>query len=407
MTRFYLTGQRTFGNRGCEAIVRSTVALLEQRFGDVTVLVPSNDIERDSAQWPEAGEHGVEFVRDYMPPHTRPWAHCQRLPIAVLKQAGWPFPMPAWLRTQLSSVDAVLAIGGDNYSLDYRLPSLWMGIDNMAIRLGKPVMIWGASVGPFDREPDFVPAIIQHLAAIDTICVRETASYRYLTEQFGLTNVLQMADPAFTLSKQKIDTTPFWPENVGQGVLGINISPLIERYKKTGQNLRTETAEFIRHAVRERDLSVLLIPHVTPLDGSTKNSDALYMNGLISELADLGNRVSIMPHALNAAQIKYVIGDLRFFIGARTHATIAALSSGIPTISIAYSIKAKGINHDLFGNDEAVLPTPDLSKASLCNALQWLIDNENQLKQTLAERIPQLQHAAKAAVDRLADILHD
>jgi colanic acid/amylovoran biosynthesis protein len=55
------------------------------------------------------------------------------------------------------------------------------------------------------------------------------------------------------------------------------------------------------------------------------------------------------PHQFNASQIKYVISNLRFFIGARTRATIAALSSGIPTVSIAYGVKAKGINKDLFG----------------------------------------------------------
>ena len=35
MKRFYLSGQRTFDNRGCEAIVRSTVDLLTEQFGEV------------------------------------------------------------------------------------------------------------------------------------------------------------------------------------------------------------------------------------------------------------------------------------------------------------------------------------------------------------------------------------
>jgi len=33
--RFYLKGQRTFGIRGCEAIVRSTVGVLRKEFGDI------------------------------------------------------------------------------------------------------------------------------------------------------------------------------------------------------------------------------------------------------------------------------------------------------------------------------------------------------------------------------------
>ena len=73
------------------------------------------------------------------------------------------------------------------------------------------------------------------------------------------------------------------------------------------------------------------------------------MAGMLDELTDLGNAVNIMPSEFNASQIKQVISQFHFFIGARTHATIAAFSSGVPTISIAYSVKAKGINKDLLG----------------------------------------------------------
>ena len=71
MKRFYLSGQRTFRNRGCEAIVRSTVALLKEQFGDVEVLVPSVNIARDSEQWPNAADDGVRLVRAYLPPPSR------------------------------------------------------------------------------------------------------------------------------------------------------------------------------------------------------------------------------------------------------------------------------------------------------------------------------------------------
>lgn len=406
MKRFYLTGQRTFGNRGCEAIVRSTVLLLKEQLGDIKVLVPSNDIERDSAQWPEAAEQGVEFVQTYMPSHTRYWVHFQRLPIPLLKRAGWPFPMPAWLKAQIASVDVVLAIGGDNYSLDYRLPSLIMGIDKLAMDMGKPVILWGASVGPFEQEPNFVPAIIKHLSRMRMIAVRETVSYQYLNRQLGLTNVILMADPAFTLSKQAVECEPFWPTANDEGVLGLNVSPLIERYKRAGQDLRKETAEFIRYVVRERGMGVLLVPHVTPLNGSYYKNDAHYMNVVLNKVVDLGASVKMMPHQLNASQIKDVISKLRFFIGARTHATIAALSSGVPTVSIAYSVKAKGINKDLFGNEDPVLQTPNLSSQSLQKSLEWLFNEENALRDTLTTRIPKLQDAARQAVKKCTEVIN-
>ena len=143
MKSFYLSGQRNFGNRGCEAIVRSTVGLLRQEFGAVEVLVPSGDISRDTAQWPDAAELGVEFVPDYFPAYTRYWVNLQRLPIPALKTAGWPFPISEAFKVMLQRVDVVLSTGGDNYSLDYRLPSLLMGVDRLAMNLRKPVVLLG------------------------------------------------------------------------------------------------------------------------------------------------------------------------------------------------------------------------------------------------------------------------
>lgn len=407
MKRFYLTGQRTFGNRGCEALVRSTVGLLNKHFGRTEILVPSDDIARDKAQWPEASAQGVKFVKAYMPAYTRHWVHIQRTPLSFIKTAGWPFPMPKWLVEQIDSVDAVLAIGGDNYSLDYRIPSLIMGIDKLAMDLGKPVILWGASVGPFEKEPLFLPAIIKHLGRMNLATVRESVSYSYLKESLRLNNTFQMADPAFTLSKETVDTSPFWPETSPSGVLGLNISPLIEKYKSNGQNLIKETASFIRHTIESSKMSVLLVPHVTPLDGGTHNSDDHYMQALLPELSDLGKKVRIMPHQLNASQIKFVISQLRFFIGARTHATIAALSSCVPTISIAYSVKAIGINKDIWGTNQAVLPTNKLSEKTLTSSLEWLFENEQMLRSTLARRIPELQSLAESATGRVVQILNE
>src|SRR5690606_34902747 len=397
MKSFYLTGHRTFGNRGCEAIVRSTAATLREVYGQVTILVPSDNIERDAMQWPEASANGVKFVPAYESFAGRFWLQAQRrLPIPFLKRAGWPFPFPRWLKDQIASVDAVLAVGGDNYSLDYGLPSFFMGMDQLAMDMGKPVYLWGASVGPFEREPHFVPVIREHLARMDQILVRESISYNYLTETLALSNVRRMADPAFRLEKQEVDCSRFRPDDPGNGVIGINVSPLIERYKDAGQDLIAEVVSFIRHVATKGKFGVLLVPHVMPW-GQVKNNDADYMARILSACDDLVSRITMIPRTFNASQIKAIISRLRFFIGARTHSTIAALSAGVPTISIAYSVKARGINRDIFGEEWMVIPTARLSKESLLIALDQLVEREKELKVRLNIVVPDLQGSVVSA----------
>lgn len=404
MKRFYLSGQRTFRNRGCEAIVRSTVSLLRDQFGDVEVLVPSVNIECDRKQWPDADDQGVRLVRAYLPPPARYWVQLQSLPLPLIKRAGWPFPMPRWLRLQLESVDAVLAVGGDNYSLDYRIPSPIMSVDGWAMDMGKPVMLWGASVGPFEREPEFVEPVTRHLARMHFVAAGESMSHDYLIHKLGLRNVIRMAEPSFMLGKEAVDLKPFWPSGAGH-VLGLNVSRLVERHKRQDKDVHAELAKFIRHAVKRYQLGVLLIPHADPLREDVRGGDAAYMAPLLERLADLGDSVKMMPNTFNAVQTKYVVSYLRFFIGSRAHPVIAALSSGVPTASIAYSVKACGINRDMFGSQETVLQARNLSARSLQDLLERLVEQEDAMRGLLEQRITEWQRAARAATARISDCL--
>jgi colanic acid/amylovoran biosynthesis protein len=407
MKKFYLTGHHTFSNRGCEAIVRSTVELLREQFSDIDVLVPSSNIAKDRAQWPGADSVGVEFVPAYSPFIKRYWVHLQQFPIPVLKRAGWPFPLPRWIRKTLKSVDYVLSVGGDNYSLDYLFPSLLMGLDRYAMDLRKPVVLWGASVGPFEREPDFLPVIHRHLERMAFIAARESITVKYLTK-LGLANkTVHVADPAFVLTPEHIDVAPFWPEDSGKGVVGLNISPLLLRYRPRNEpqdKLLDEVAGFIRNAVVKRGLGVLLVPHVIPHDRAAKNNDATFMAQLLPRLNDLGNHVQLMNDQLNAAETKYVISKCRFFIGARTHSTIAAFSSGVPTVSIAYSVKAIGINSDIFGDNQYVVNASDISQRLLTEQLAKLLDREDDLRAVIRDKMTDTVRQAKLASRKLTEM---
>ena len=402
--KFYLAGQTHFGNRGCEALVRGTTNMIRRHDPDAGLVCPSDDGARDGQQWPDAARDGIEFVpAPVFPASVRWWARANRL--LPLEGMGFPkFACDPASSAALSEASALIMTGGDIITLDYGVMSLyqWCRFNENAMDRGVPAVLWAASVGPFSARPAVERVMARHLKRYAAITVRETASLNYL-RSIGVEHARLVADPAFHLTPEPFDASDIVP--VGERpLLGLNVSPLIRKFRGDEQAaaaMDREFQTFIAKVIADTELSVLLVPHVGNLDGSEWNSDWHYMKRLLDGLPDAGGRVRLAPAHLNAGQLKYLIAQCRYFIGARTHSTIAALSQGIPTMSIAYSVKAKGINQDLFGHLDYVLETPRVSEATLSAALDRLAADEASIRACLAERLPQWRERALDSVAEL------
>ncbi len=408
--KIYLTGQNNFGNRGCEALTRSTVQVVRHHFPSAEIVVPSLDLPRDRAQWPDAAQHGVSFVP--VPPVASRFIQWSRIATRLPWVAKLPWPRLAAsdaMRRQLDGCNAVLSIGGDNYSLDYDLGSLayFVAVAEAALERRIPVLLWGASVGPFSALPAVEQKMAAHLKRLDAVTVRESHSHTYL-KGLGLgANLHMVADSAFIMQPQPVDTSAWMPKSA-EGVVGVNLSPLVAKVREkagVSSDLVVEAERWIRELLSTTPLDVLLVPHVAPLDGRANNNDEVFLARLQKSLADAGARVQSVPSGLNAAQLKHVISQCRYFIGARTHATIAAMSTGVPTLSIAYSVKARGINLDLFGHERYVLDTRKVDARSLAAGLKVLRDEEEAIKALYAERLPLWRQRARAGGPLLAGLL--
>ena len=134
----------------------------------------------------------------------------------------------------------------------------------------------------------------------------------------------------------------------------------MENYKK-----------FIQYIFDNTDDSVALIPHVV-WSGS---DDRKPLTELYEAFKDTG-RIALIGDR-PAEGLKGYIAKCSFFVGARTHSTIAAYSSNVPTLVIGYSVKSKGIATDLFGTYENYcLPVQELSEPDS------LIKAYNKIKET-------------------------
>lgn len=409
MPTIYFAGQDNFGNRGCEALIRSSVKTIKQQFPNAKFLVPTKALEQDAAQWPDAAQQGVSFIgAEPFPSAIRWWGRARRV---WRKLDGLPpaYRATAATRAALLRSDVLIMTGGDIISLDYGLESLyyWARICEVAMDAGKPTVLWAGSVGPFSKMPTAEARMIKLLRRFSLITVRETASLEYL-KGLGILNAKLVTDPAFALDFEPAPT-------IGspgilmdqQPLLGFNVSPLIRKFRESAAGkdaLDQEVAAFLTKTLRHTSLNILLIPHVDPLSGSDDNSDSAYMAGILALTRADGfgpDRIAMLPRTFNTAQLKDVIRRCTYFMGARTHATVAALSQGVPTTSIAYSVKAKGINQDLFGHLRFVLETPAITTASLTDHLCLLIAEAESIRTLLGERIPEWKERAEGSAQLL------
>ncbi|SOD40091.1 polysaccharide pyruvyl transferase family protein [Nitrosovibrio sp. Nv4] len=405
--KFYLAGQTNFGNRGCEALTRTVISTLSEEFENTSFLVPATDPEADAKQWPQMARYGATFVSaNCVPPAIKWWNRAIRLAPWIKPFWEPSYALPSYAFRDMAECDAILMIGGDTISLDYGSGSLFMasGFMDAAARAGHATMLVAASISPL-KDPVFERYMARHLKRYSVITVRETESLAYL-KHVGLDNAVLVADPAFALEPEAVEWVH--PLTQSRAVLGFNISPVIEEsWRRAGNsgNLVEESVAFLRKVLAETDLRVALIPHVDPLDDSLYNSDTSILDRIQTSLGGPSARLVLVPRSFNAAQLKYLIGRCRYFMGGRTHATIAAWSQGVPTISFAYSTKAYGLNKDLFGTLDFVLQTPRISRDSLWKAFTELTESENFIRSLLAQRIPEWKRKASLSANVLAEHL--
>ncbi len=288
-----------------------------------------------------------------------------------------------------------ISIGGDNYCYDMMIKDLILS-NSMFNRNGGKTILLGCSIEP---ELLWREDIRKDMAQYEAVFARESLTYEAL-EKAGVQKKLYLyPDSAFTLAPRFLPL----PEGFQEGnTVGINISPMIvDNEANQGITLKNYQA-LVQYILDNTDMSVALIPHVV----WERNDDRKTIAQLYCCFEEEARVISIGDHSCE--ELKGYIARCRFFIGARTHATIAAYSSQVPTLVVGYSIKAKGIARDLFGTDEHyVVPVQCLEEeGQLIEAFNWMLEKEKELREQLAEVMPSYIDRAFALGEKLQEILN-
>ncbi len=362
-------------NRGCEAIVRTTCGLLARRGRGIMLF---------SRRHQEDLEHGIDQIcrvrQDAPVSYLRllaagRFAHFRDALLFQLAHGRYIKDQELLLATDSRTV--AFSIGGDNYCYP-GFPAELAVLNRAMKKRGARTVLWGCSIEPGLMDD----ALVADLQRYDLIVARETITYQALLDHGVDRNTQLFPDPAFLLESALLPL----PEGFRPGgTVGINMSPLITQHETGGAITYRNYAALIRHILSTTDLQVALIPHVT-WDAS---NDLEPLGALHEEFQESG-RVVLLGGQFNCMETKGFIARCRMFVGSRTHATIAAYSSCVPTLVVGYSVKAQGIARDIFGSEEGmVLPVQSLTHESdLVNAFRHIQEREELLRRHLREFMP-------------------
>lgn len=359
-----LTGLCLQGNKGGPALALSLMTQLRRLRPDLTftLAVPGDAEYRHEERW--AARYGVAITAnlragDLLPPFAFAPARWRR--------------SSAW-RQQAARSAVVLDMSGIAYvgppegsnaaALQGRFVT-WLG----SRLVQRPLRAWTQSYGPFSTP------LVRLLARLDLgglpeIYCRGDDCLHAVQELLPGKPALSFPDVALTLPYDRSWGERHVAERFGLAPGGyVTLSPSAVIHQRTHDaagNGHVRRLAALCRWLQAQGQRVLLVPHTfRPGRHDPDHCDYGVALAVRQELAGLPG-VDVLADDLAADELKAVIAGARVHVGARYHSLVAALSAGVPALSLSWHPKYRDLMrqygvadfvHDAVAvTDDAVLP---------------------------------------------------
>ncbi|WP_417807504.1 polysaccharide pyruvyl transferase family protein [Thioclava sp.] len=262
--------------------------------------------------------------------------------LTLIEVDGAFLKSPKGLFATVKASDLVIDIGGgdsfaDIYGAKRLIRMFWMKF--AAHLAGTPLVVAPQTIGPFSKRwSKWLAGITLNRSAL--VAARDDRSGEALRALGYRGDVVAASDLALRL--------PYQPPELGtDGAprVGINVSGLLMAGGYQGGNdfgMRLDYPALIARLIewfKGQGAEVHLVPHVIVASGPMVIEDDLRA----CEALAREHGVICAPAFDSPGAAKSYIAGLDFFTGARMHACIAAFSSGVPVVPMAYSRKFAGL----------------------------------------------------------------
>jgi len=389
MKKILFTGHLGFSNRGTEAILKSLCWLIKKHHKNILFLIPSLNAIEDRKIWGE--DKTVKFVPIKIPLLIRIWTQLTRLQFLQNIIISLCPGLDKNSKMLIESADYIFSVGGDMYTYEGRFP-LWIYLmDSYAYKMKRKVFLIGATVSNF-KNSVHKNILAKHFREFNQILVRDSGTLKRMKMNFDITNAELTSDSAFWLKPIKNIIIDKLFDNKNKPIVGINISPLLDRL---GDASKVKSA--LKNIIlKNTNFHFVLVPHVY----IKNNNDLEYLKDFKKSVG-MAKNVDILDMFLTSQELKYAISKLDIIIASRTHATIAAYSSDVPVLCIAYSDKASGIAKDIYQTSEYVLNFEDADEQKILELIQKLTDPANKINTISKEKLEILKKLSDEKIKNL------
>lgn len=299
------------------------------------------------------------------------------------------------------SADFIFDIGqGDSFADIYgeKRFNLINRIHTVAQAYKKPYCLLPQTIGPF-KDDNIQKMANQSIQKSSLVMARDTQSLNYVLRNVpSQKNVDEYIDVAFFMPyhKKRFDSQFIH--------VGLNVSALLWHggYTRNNQfgltiNYQQLVCEIIEYFLTLPNVKLHLIPHVVAGERNIENDYEVSF-----EIYEKYNHPDLIlsEFFLGPIEAKNYIAGMDFFMGARMHSTIAAFSTGVPVVPMAYSRKFNGLFADTLSyphladmkkdNNSAIL---QLIQESFSNRKALKTEIEHQQHTTIQENKKKIQKA--------------
>ena len=402
-----LCGACLAGNMGGPALNISMIESIERLVGDVRVTLlskyPVDDRERcEELGWrmepfPSVTQlfWGVPFSIIYG------LLRLLRLPRKWLARG----PFSAYLDN-----DLLIDLSGISFSDDRSLSglvinSLWL---LPAVATGIPWVKASQAMGPFSKPLVRIAARF-FLSRAAVLVARGASSERFLRALLPESRIYRLPDVAFALH-------PAPESTVEEALVSAGIEPG-EKYCVVGPSYVVDAlmakeagvgvypslmARVVDELVELSGSKVLLLPHARATTGSSFDD----LNVCEEAFAQVRNpeMVRVLPEHLSASVLKGIISRGEVAVGSRFHFMVAAISSGVPAVAVAWSHKYEEMMQDL-GLERFAMGHEGLVQEALLDKVKELWGDRAAVRRGIAERLPEVKRQAEANARIAVEVL--